>query len=78
MTLAQAVYAPRIHHQAVPDSIRWEPNGVAPETRRALERMGHAFRSTPLFETLVQAIRVTRSGLEGVSDPRTVGGAAGW
>ena len=78
MTLAQAVYAPRIHHQALPDSIRWEPNGVAPETRRALERMGHAFRSTPLFETLVQAIRVTRSGLEGVSDPRTVGGAAGW
>ena len=43
MTLAEAVYAPRIHHQSLPDSIRWEQGGLDPEVRRALEAMGHLF-----------------------------------
>jgi gamma-glutamyltranspeptidase/glutathione hydrolase len=70
MTLAQAVYAPRIHHQALPDSIRWEEGGVDPEVRRRLEAMGHAFEPKPGSNAVVEAIRVTRRGLEGVTDPR--------
>ncbi len=78
MSLADAVRAPRIHHQALPDSIQWEPGGIAPEVRRQLARMGYALRVRPGYMGLVNAIRVTPAGLEGVADPRTVGGAAGY
>ena len=78
MTLSQAVNAPRIHHQSLPDSIRWEPNGVTPEARRALEAMGHHFFSRPTGNGVVNAVAVTPRGLEGVTDPRIPGGAVGW
>ena len=94
MTLAQAVYAPRLHHQALPDSIRYERDGVSPQARQRLEAMGHAFGTYPAFNreclnyapiasrscnnAVVEAIRVTPRGLEGVADPRIPGGAAGW
>jgi len=78
MSLAQAVYAPRIHHQALPDSLQWEPGGILPGERRKLERMGYALRVHPGFMALINAIRVTPAGLEGVSDPRTVGAAVGF
>jgi gamma-glutamyltranspeptidase/glutathione hydrolase len=76
MTLAQAVYAPRLHHQALPDSIRWEEGGVDPEVRRRLEAMGHAFDVRPGSNAVVEAIRVTPRGLEGVTDPRIQARAA--
>jgi len=78
MTLAQAVTAPRIHHQGLPDSIFWEPEGISPEQRRALEAMGYAFREEPHWVGDVNAVLVTRRGLDGVADPRRGGGAAGW
>ena len=34
MTLTQAVSAPRIHHQGLPDSVLWEPGGLNPDARR--------------------------------------------
>jgi len=78
MTLSQAVYAPRIHHQALPDSLDWEPNGIAPAQRRRLEAMGHALFVEADYMALINAIRVTTRGLEGVPDPRTAGAAAGF
>jgi gamma-glutamyltranspeptidase/glutathione hydrolase len=78
MPLNAAVHAPRIHHQALPDSIRWEERGVTPEARSALEQMGHHFFARPGSNGVVNAIAVTRRGLEGVTDPRIPGGAAGW
>jgi len=78
MTLAQAVSAPRIHHQARPDSIMWEPEGILPEQRRDLKAMGYAFEERPRWVGDVNAVLVTRRGLEGVADPRRGGGAAGW
>ena len=70
MDLAEAVYAPRIHHQSLPDSIRWERGGMDPVVRHALEAMGHAFFAQPGSNAVIQAVRVTPRGLEGVSDPR--------
>jgi len=78
MSLAEAVYAPRIHHQALPDSLQWEPDGIAPRERRKLEAMGHVLRARPSYMALINAIRVTPRGIEGVSDPRTLGAAVGF
>jgi gamma-glutamyltranspeptidase/glutathione hydrolase len=78
MTLAQAVSAPRIHHQGLPDSVQWEPNGLTPDERRALEATGYVFRERPGYLADVNAVLVTRHGLEGFADPRRGGGAAGW
>ncbi len=78
MPLNAAVWAPRIHHQNLPDSIRWEAHGVHPSVRRALERRGHRFFARPASNAVVEAIRVTPHGLEGVADPRIPGGASGW
>ena len=78
MTLAQAVAAPRIHHQALPDSVVWEAGGLAPEVRRELAAMGHRFHALPKTIGDVNAVLVTPRGLEGLADPRRGGGAAGW
>ncbi|MBI3652447.1 MAG: gamma-glutamyltransferase [Acidobacteria bacterium] len=43
MNLQQAIDAPRIHHQWMPDEIRFEPFGLNADTRKELERRGHLF-----------------------------------
>jgi gamma-glutamyltranspeptidase / glutathione hydrolase len=43
MNLQQAVNAPRLHHQWLPDVVKYEPYGVAPEVMAALKRKGHRF-----------------------------------
>lgn len=78
MDLAQAVFAPRIHHQSLPDSVRWEKGGLDPEARRQLEAMGHLFFAQPGSNAVIEAIRVTPRGLEGVTDPRILSRAAGF
>ena len=41
MSIDEAVAAPRIHHQWLPDRIRIEEDGVTPETVEILREMGH-------------------------------------
>jgi gamma-glutamyltranspeptidase/glutathione hydrolase len=41
MTIQQAVNAPRIHHQWLPDEIAAERFALSPDTRKILEGMGH-------------------------------------
>jgi len=41
MSIGEAVAAPRIHHQWLPDRIRIEEDGASDEFVRALEAMGH-------------------------------------
>ena len=41
MTIEEAVAAPRIHHQWLPNSVRIEEGGVSAEDVAALEAMGH-------------------------------------
>ena len=43
MNLQQAVNAPRIHNQWLPDVTRVEPGYLTDDTRSALEKMGHTF-----------------------------------
>ncbi|MEX2285065.1 MAG: gamma-glutamyltransferase [Gemmatimonadota bacterium] len=41
MNIQQAVNAPRLHHQWLPDRISIEQDGVTPETAEKLRQMGH-------------------------------------
>ncbi len=78
MSLAQAVAAPRIHHQYLPDRVDVEPNGLEAATAQALERRGHRLAPAERAWGNVQAVRLDpETGLrEGVSDPRFEGAPA--
>ncbi|HEU4748806.1 MAG TPA: gamma-glutamyltransferase, partial [Gemmatimonadaceae bacterium] len=77
MSLADAMSAPRIHHQSLPDSIRVEPGGLEPAVMRALEAMGHAIYEPSSSGRVVSIMRV-RGGYEGMDDPRATGAAVGY
>ncbi|MGE0443010.1 MAG: gamma-glutamyltransferase [Gemmatimonadales bacterium] len=76
MTLPEALAAPRLHHQSLPDQIALERDGFAPDVIAHLQAMGHkvAFRS---YMGDVEAIIRTGRGWLGASDPRRGGGGAG-
>lgn len=77
MSLPEAVDAPRMHHQGLPDQIRLEAGGFYPATIAALQVLGH----TIVYRTHwgdVEAIIRTTNGWEGVSDPRLGGGGAAY
>jgi gamma-glutamyltranspeptidase/glutathione hydrolase len=75
MSLSDAVSAPRIHHQALPDSIRAEKSGFEPSVLDALRRMGHDVFEGGSVASSASIMRV-RGGYEGMGDPRTAGGGA--
>src|SRR5689334_8640581 len=74
MTLAEAVQAPRIHHQWLPDETMVEA-GVSPALMKALQARGHNVRIWPAF-TSTPSIVVTPQGLIGAADTRTRGALA--
>jgi gamma-glutamyltranspeptidase/glutathione hydrolase len=80
MTVAEAVAAPRVHHQALPDVIRYERGGLASETVDALRAMGHRVEARTGTSGIVAAIGRAAGGHGwiGVADPRYAGGAAGY
>lgn len=78
MSLAEAMHAPRIHHNALPDSVATEPDALTPLVHSQLEAMGYHFNAVPEYMATVSAIRVTPHGLEGVTDPRLPSRAAGY
>jgi gamma-glutamyltranspeptidase/glutathione hydrolase len=41
MNIQQAIEAPRVHHQWMPDALRYEPYAIAPDTMAILESLGH-------------------------------------
>ena len=74
MTLAEAVQAPRIHHQWLPDETMAEA-GVPAEMVKALEARGHKVSVWAPF-TSAGSILVTPEGLIGAADTRTRGALA--
>jgi gamma-glutamyltranspeptidase/glutathione hydrolase len=77
MTLGDAIAAPRMHHQALPDSLRVERNGFTPAALDQLSAMGHAIMVRGRWGDVEGIIR-TKNGWEGVSDPRLGGGGSGY
>jgi gamma-glutamyltranspeptidase/glutathione hydrolase len=77
MILSDAVSAPRIHHQALPDSLQYERNGLGAAVLDSLKRMGYGIE--PIGGVgLINAIMRVRGGYEGMSDPRSSGRPAGY
>jgi gamma-glutamyltranspeptidase/glutathione hydrolase len=74
MPLSEAVRAPRLHHQWMPDETMVEAG--FPETMvKALQARGHKVTEWPPF-TSVNSIMRTRNGLLGAADSRTRGALA--
>ena len=76
MSLADAVGAPRIHHQALPEILFYEEGGFAADTIAALEQMGYV--AQPGGSGNLTALARTAAGWEGVVDPRRQGLAEGY
>ena len=49
-SVAQAVEAPRIHHQWMPDTLSYERNGLSPDTAAILKKLGHVFKERASYE----------------------------
>jgi gamma-glutamyltranspeptidase/glutathione hydrolase len=88
MSISEAIDAPRIHNQWLPDLTYAEPFALSPDTRAVLEGMGHRF-GPPQPANHVDAIMVGApkpdgapsplGRLFGANDPRRGSGAAvGW
>ena len=77
MSIADAMAAPRLHHQAIPDTLRMEPRGLDRSVIDALNATGH---NVGLISNigLVNAIMRVRGGFESVGDPRRPGGIVGY
>ena len=78
MTLADAMRAPRLHHQALPDTLRYETNGMSVATVDSLRAMGHAVAPNRGSLANVNSILRVPGGWHGVYEPRSVGGAVGY
>lgn len=80
MNIQRAVGAPRIHHQWLPDEVRYEPLGLNADARALLEKLGHKFAARAGSMGSCNAIAIDpRTGhrLAGI-DPRSAdAGAAG-
>ncbi|MGI9628207.1 MAG: gamma-glutamyltransferase [Longimicrobiales bacterium] len=88
MNVVQAVHAPRVHHQHLPDQITYENGGLDPSVVDALRALGHTVVERELgnpdayfaggMSGDVQAIvRLPDGSFEGWSDPRRGGTAVG-
>lgn len=78
MDVATATAAPRLHHQHLPDTLRYERGGLAAPTAARLRAMGHALAERSGFQGDVQSIMVLPNGYQSaVADPRRGGAAVG-
>ncbi len=78
MTLAEAIAAPRVHHQALPDEIFYEHGGLRPDVVAALEALGHTMNQRTGYRGEAAGIIRTANGWVAVADPRSGGGSAGY
>lgn len=78
MNIQQAIDAPRIHHQWLPDEVVWEPYGLSGDTQRALTNRRHNLVTRPRYMGDAQGIMIEeKTGVRlGATDPRRSDGLA--
>jgi gamma-glutamyltranspeptidase/glutathione hydrolase len=74
MGLGDAVAAPRIHHQWLPDVLFMEP-GFSPDTVALLRQRGHRVKPTRAWGSAQTVLRGP-NGYYGIADPRRAGALA--
>ncbi len=78
MNVRDAVDAPRFHHQWQPNVLSLDP-GISPDTAALLQSRGHVLDNNPSWvPAQVNAILKDREWLQGASDDRAGGKAAGY
>jgi len=79
MPVERAVSSPRIHHQWLPDVVRYETGAMSETVEAELQAMGHkGLDGSPFPIGDANSIGYGNGMLEGVSDPRNEGGVAGF
>ncbi|MEP7364316.1 MAG: gamma-glutamyltransferase [Acidobacteriota bacterium] len=76
MNVQEAIDAPRLHHQWMPDELMLE-KGFSPDTIALLEAKGHVIKQIDSV-AVVEAVRVNGEWLEGGTDGRGRGKVAGY
>ncbi|MBE9529586.1 MAG: gamma-glutamyltransferase, partial [Proteobacteria bacterium] len=83
MNIQEAVNAPRVHHQWLPDELRIE-EGISPDTIELLECKGHKVvvkETMGAAESIMVESIIAGNGsatLYGAKDPRRAGAAVGY
>ena len=80
MNIQQAIDAPRIHHQWLPDELTMEPFGMSSDTRKVMEGLGHKFTERPAYVAQATGIAIEeKTGVRlGAIDSRGDGEAIGY
>ncbi len=78
MGVGDAVYAPRVHHQHLPDTFFYEDGGLTDEQIQALEAMGHHVEPRDSYIGNAPTIVRTPDGWSATPDPRQGGKALGY
>ena len=78
MNVVQAVNAPRVHHQHLPDQIYYEAGGLPHSVVEALHGLGHTMVERSDVSGDVQAILIEDGVMTAWSDPRRGGVAKGY
>jgi len=78
MNIQQAIDAPRIHHQWLPDELVYEPYGLSGDTQRVLISRGHKLVEKPRYLGDCEGIMIEeKTGIRlGATDPRRSDGLA--
>jgi gamma-glutamyltranspeptidase/glutathione hydrolase len=78
MTIQEAIDAPRVHHQWLPDTVYVEPYALSRDTERTLAGMGHGFTEQPAGWGLAEGILVGGPKLAGAGpEPGSTSAPAG-
>ena len=79
MSLQQAIDAPRVHHQWLPDEFVYEPYGFSPDTLALISSRGHKFPDKPGNVGSQTAVMIDEKGVRlGAVDRRSDGAAIGY
>jgi gamma-glutamyltranspeptidase/glutathione hydrolase len=79
MNIQQAIDAPRIHQQWLPDEVMYEPYGMSPDTLNILTGFGHKFADRPGNIASATGIMIGEDGVRlGAIDSRSDGAAIGY
>ncbi len=78
MNAGEAVSAPRIHHQWLPDELRIQPFGLDTATIAELKRRGHKIVVRSPWGNANAIVVTSDNQLEGAADPRGEGSPSGY